>query len=288
MSDEIKVGTTINSKYELMSVLGKGRKATVYKGYQHFAKKSAAVKILDAQAKISADDLKRFQKETKFLTALHAHKGIVNVLDFGAAGIGQAYLVTDLIEGQSLRQLLDEKTTLDAATVESIFGQIIEALAFVHEKQIIHAGLNPSEVMLTPAAKGTGYTATVIDFGSAKSFDDPVEPAKQNPDTKPDPYASPELANGSSFDERADIYSVGCMLYEALVGKLPDANPPTFEPGTPVPEPLQQVIIKALSADPAKRFTSMKELAAAMPHGNKSSASTEKKDLWGSIKGMFK
>lgn len=288
MSDEIKVGTTINSKYELMSVLGKGRKATVYKGYQHFAKKSAAVKILDAQAKISADDLKRFQKETKFLTALHAHKGIVNVLDFGAAGIGQAYLVTDLIEGQTLRQLLDEKTKLDAATIENIFGQIIEALAFVHEKQIIHAGLNPSEIMLTPAAKGAGYTATVIDFGSAKSFDDPVEAVKQDPDTKPDPYASPELASGSSFDARADIYSIGCMLYEALVGKLPDSNPPTFEADTAVPEPLKQVIIKALSADPDKRFTSMKELASALPHGSKSLPTTEKKDLWGSIKGMFK
>lgn len=287
MSDEIKVGATINSKYELMSVLGKGRKATVYKGYQHFAKKSAAVKILDAQAKISADDLKRFQKETKFLTALHAHKGIVNVLDFGAAGIGQAYLVTDLIEGPTLRQLLDEKTRLDAATVSNIFGQIIEALTFVHEKHIVHAGLNPSEIMLAPGAKG-GYTATVIDFGSAKSLDEPSDAPKGDEGAEPSPYASPELVRGEPFDARADIYSIGCMLYEALVGKLPESNPPTFEADAAVSEPLQQVIVKALSTDPAKRFASMKEMAKAIPNGSSSSSSPEKKDLWGSIKGMFK
>ncbi|MDZ4837280.1 MAG: serine/threonine-protein kinase [Candidatus Melainabacteria bacterium] len=287
MSDEIKVGATINSKYELMSVIGKGRKATVYKGYQHFAKKSAAVKILDAQAKISADDLKRFQKETKFLTSLHAHKGIVNLLDFGAAGIGQAYLVTELIEGPTLRQLLDERTSLDATTAQSIFGQVIEALAFVHEKNIVHASLNPTEILLTPAAKGAGYATTVIDFGSAKSLEEPGETLKVDPGAEPSPYASPELAGCKSFDARTDIYSVGCMLYEALVGKLPESNPPTFATDTTVPQPLQEVIVKALNPDPAKRFASMKEMAAAMPRGS-SAPSDEKKDLWGSIKGMFK
>lgn len=287
MSDEIKVGATVNSKYELMSVLGKGRKATVYKGYQHFAKKSAALKIMDVQAKISADDLKRFQRETKLLTALHAHKGIVNVLDFGAAGIGQAFLVMDLIEGQTLRQLLGEKTRLDSVATVSIFRQVIEALGYVHVKQIVHAGLSPSEIMLTPSDKDNVYAATIVDFGSAKSTDSAGQTTTGEPCAEPQ-YASPEVSAGENFDARADIYSVGCMLYETLVGKLPEANPPVFPADIEVPEALQSVIIKAMNTDPAKRFPTMNEMVAALPRGSSTSSTAEKKDLWGSIKGMFK
>ena len=285
MSDEIKVGATVNSRYELQSIIGKGRNTTVFKGYQHFAKKTIALKIIDA-SKSSPDELKRFQKETSLLATLHAHKNIVDVLDFGAAGIGQCFMVMHLVEGPTLRQLLDEKTKLDVPTTENIFGQIIEALAFVHEKKIVHAGLNPNEIILTPSAKG-GHTATLVDFGSAVSIDE-----QNTPTSKPNEenYASPERVRGETLDARADIYSIGRMMYETLVGKLPELEPPSFPAELAVPERLQQAIIRATNEERDKRFASMKEFGKELQHtsSNKTGDNAEKKDLWGWTKGIFK
>ncbi|MBX3073540.1 serine/threonine protein kinase [Candidatus Obscuribacterales bacterium] len=289
MSDEIKVGTTINSKYELLAVLGKGRNSTVYKGYQHFAKKSVALKILDASdIEKATEELKRFQHEARVSAQLAAHQGIVDVFDFGAAGAGQVFLVMNLIEGLTLRELISQKGRLDAALASDIFKQIANALAFVHEQKIIHLGLDPSEIILTPASskdKET-YKVTVVDFGSAVQLSE-VKTAITTPQEssgKPG-YMSPEQQSGEDVDARSDIYTVGRMMYETLTGSLPESVL-TFPADLQIPENIQEAIAKSTDADKNKRFQSMKEFAQKLQGSD--GPDDKKKDVWGWTKKIFK
>jgi serine/threonine-protein kinase len=287
VSNEIKVGATVNSKYELLAVLGKGRNSTVYKGYQHFAKKSVALKVLDASGvERATEELKRFQHEARVSAQLAAHQGIVDVFDFGAAGAGQVFLVMNLIEGSTLRELVSQKGRLDAALASDIFRQIANALAFVHEQKIIHLGLDLSEIMLTPASsKGKeAYKVTVIDFGSAVQLSE-VKTATTPGEASGKPgYMSPEQERGEQLDERTDVYAAGRMLFKTLTGELPDGAL-TFPTNLEIPDNLKLVVNKSTQEDREKRFASMKEFAHALAQEGENG---DKTDVWGWTKKFFK
>jgi len=281
---DIKVGDTLSSKYELTAILGKGRNSVVYKGYQHFAKKTVAVKVLNLDHSKSIESLKKFNQEGKTAAKLSAHPGIVDVLDFGAAGAGQVFLVLSFVEGKTLQETIAEKTRLDVGSAIKIFKQIADAVGYMHEQKLVHRRLNPSEIMLTTASSKTGpdYKVTLIDFGDTLDLSQPRVTGGETVGATG--YASPEELKGEGGDVRSDVYSVGRMLYETLAGSLPEGTL-TFPAELDISEGLQNAIVKATAEAPEKRFQSMKEFSAAL--GN-SSGGEKKDDMWGWTKKIFK
>lgn len=287
MSDDIKIGTILASKFEIMSVLGSGKHCTVYKGYQNFTKKSVALKLLNSSALANMDEFQRFKHEAQIGAELAAHKGIIDIIDFGAAAsAGQVYIVMNLIEGLTLKELLLQKGRLDERLAIGIFKQIIDALAFVHNAKIIYRSLDPSEIMLTHRAPkdGDGYQVTVIDFGSAVKQGDSFAFAQPGKEVGKPGYASPEQSRGEDIDARTDIYTVGRMLYEALVGQLPEGVA-SFPSDSAISQNVQAAVLKAADENRDKRFSSMKELAQAL---SGSGDHDDKKDMWGWAKKIFK
>lgn len=286
MSEEIKIGTILASKFELMSVLGAGKNCTIYKGYQNFTKKSVALKVLNLSALADLDELKRFQHEARLGTELAAHSGIVKVVDFGAASAGQVYMVMNLVEGPTLKELLAQRGRLDERLAINIFKQICDALAFAHEQKIVYRSLDTSEILLTPRTTkdGEAYTVTLIDFGSAVKQGDNFALALPGEAVGKPGYMSPEQARGEETDARTDIFAVGRMLYEAFAGKPPEGVP-TFSPDLAINENVQSAIIKATEEERNKRFSSMKEFAQALAA---SGSQDEKRDIWGWTKKIFK
>ncbi len=288
MSDDIKIGTILGSKFELMSVLGKGKNCTIYKGYQNFSKKTVALKVLNLSALADMNELQRFKHEAKIGAELAAHTGIIDILDFGAAAsAGQVYIVMNLLEGASLKEVLAQKGRLNADLALAVFKQIIDALAFAHEMKIVYRSLDPSEIMLTPRSgkDGDGYIATVIDFGCAIKQGDNFQFALPGNEVGKPGYMSPEQSIGEEVDARSDIYAVGRMMYETITGQLPEGVL-TFASELQIPENVQTAIVKSTEQDKNKRFQSMKEFAHALQ--GSSGQGDKKNDTWGWTKKFFK
>lgn len=259
-------------RYKPLQVLGKGALGTVYKCRDRQLNKLVAVKILQH---ITGAQLRQFQAEAREMSRLN-HPGIVSVMDFGVTAGETPYMVLEYVESRTLASLLDERGHLELAEVCEIFSRIADALAHTHEKGIFHRDLKPGNILLS------GNDIRIIDFTvtmpgqDAGSFDPAgivCTPA----------YMAPDQFAGHSFDARSDIYSLGCMLFEALAGNLPYQGDTPIEvlsrhAAAEIPsladfrpdleeEPsarMEEIIRCCLAKDPEDRFDHVGELAAAL------------------------
>ena len=218
----VDVGTRLGS-LEITALLGKGGMGEVYRARDLKLKREVAIKILPEEFSRDADRVSRFQREAETLASLN-HPNIANIYDLGDQN-GSRYLVLELVEGETLADQI-ARGPIPVEEALDIAKHICEALESAHEKGIIHRDLKPANVKITPDGK-----VKVLDFGLAKAMAGPsANTTMSNSPTLLSgtiggmivgtaAYMSPEQARGREADQRSDIFSFGCVLYEMLTGR---------------------------------------------------------------------
>ncbi|MEO7094841.1 MAG: serine/threonine-protein kinase, partial [Polyangiales bacterium] len=258
--------------YRLTAELSSGGMGTVYRAEHELLGRAAAIKLL--RPELSSNDVlvQRFVNEAKAATAIR-HPGIIEVYDFGYTEDGRAYLVMEFLDGEPLGTRLQRRGRLTELEAAAIARGIASALKAAHAKGIIHRDLKPDNVFLVPDPDGTGDRVKVLDFGVAKLADAAPTNVRhtQTGALMGTPlYMAPEQARAAgTIDERADLYSLGCMLYEMLVGKPPfvadgageiiamqlfgQVQPPTERLASLTPE-MNAIVMQLLEKEPHDRF----------------------------------
>jgi len=278
MNKELPAGSTL-SHYRIVSKIGAGGMGEVYLAQDTRLDRKVAIKFLHEEFSKDADKLGRFIQEAKAASALN-HPNILTVYEIGEVD-GKNYIATELIDGQTLREHLSRKETLQLNAILKIGVQVSEALSAAHQAGIIHRDIKPENIML----RKDGY-AKVLDFGLAKLSEPRAlatgsagseDVTRVQVNTTPGmvmgtvSYMSPEQARGKETDARTDIWSLGVVLYEMLSGKVPFTGEtinhtivsilekePLFLEN--VPAELQRIVRKAMTKDVDMRYQTARDL----------------------------
>ncbi len=259
-------------RYQLMKQVGRGGMAAVFLATDIQTRRQVAIKVLSTQP-VSTDQYKsRFRQEAKSLAQL-SHPNIVRVLDYGEVG-GRPYLVLEWMGGGTLANRMGKPIQYQEAA--KLLLPIARALEYAHGQGVIHRDVKPSNILLSDIGE-----PLLSDFGIAKSLAQQPSPDLTGPGTgigTPE-YMAPEQGLGQPVDQRADIYSLGVILFELVSGRKPyvadtplgtmmqattQPLPRVREIAPEVPEEVERVLFKALAKDPAKRYQSMGELASIL------------------------
>ena len=230
-SGDPMLGTTIGDRYLLVDRLGQGASGTIYRAEHITLRRKVAVKVLHHE--LSRDDLaiERFRREAVTVGQIE-NEHIVEIFDFGRTGDGRLYLAMELLEGETLADLLERERPVPVDTAVDILIQVGEALMEAHAMGYVHRDLRPRNIYLAVRrGKGGKPFVKLLDFGLAKLVEKEGEAASTSLGmTFGDPhYMSPEQARGDSIDRRADIYSLGCIAYQMLVGEAPFTGGKVFD-----------------------------------------------------------
>jgi eukaryotic-like serine/threonine-protein kinase len=275
------IGKTVGGRYRIMGILGEGGMGRVYNGEQQMGTsvRKVAVKTLLSQFAKDPQTVARFMREVGTVSELE-HPNTIKVYDFGQIeGSGELYIAMELLQGQSLDDLVSGGQAVPPERVDRILGQVCGSLQEAHDKGIVHRDLKPANIFLTTRA-GEEDVVKVLDFGIAKrdSKDSKQEQklTQQGTILGTPPYMSPEQFTGKELDPRSDIYSLGVVVYEMLTGRLPfeadtpwqwmtqhmSAQPFPFETipmAANVPHKMKQAVMRALAKDPAQRPESARD-----------------------------
>ncbi len=267
-------------RYEIIDLVGQGGMGRVYRARDTQLARTVAVKVLPEAFAADSDYLRRFEQEARATAAL-SHPGVLSIYDVGTHA-GAPYLVSELLEGTTLRaRLTSGKLPIDKALDFGV--QAAHALAAAHARGIVHRDLKPENLFVSPADR-----ITILDFGLAKLT--PTATADQtfidvtgtlgNAIIGTPSYMAPEQARGEKVDHRADIFSLGCILYEMLNGRRAfDGNTPadvlsailrdtpphlTSSVEQPMSPAVDRLVQRCLAKDPNARFQSASDLAFAL------------------------
>ncbi|HVF44538.1 MAG TPA: protein kinase [Pyrinomonadaceae bacterium] len=287
------VGRVLDGKYEIVSRLGAGGMGSVYRARRVLIGDEVAVKVL--HTKFVNDDtlVERFRREARAAAQLQ-HPNVVTIHDYGEARgrEGFAYIVMELVRGESLRQLLRREGRMTAARAVSLMRDVCAGVGAAHRRGIVHRDIKPDNIIVIPADEDSAAERVkVVDFGIAKlrdmASDDGTLTAAGAVVGTPF-YMSPEQCKGESLDPRADVYSLGALLYEMLVGS-PPFNAPSLagiilkhvsEPPPPLPSDVQAptalraAVARSLSKDPAARQGDASEFSREIQSALDASAAT--------------
>ena len=277
----LAAGTKLDS-YEVLGLLGAGGMGEVYRARDPVLKREVAIKVLPSFVSQDPDRLRRFEQEAQAAAALN-HPNILAVYQFGVFE-GAPYLVSELLEGTTLRQLM-QRGPMPVRKAIDYGVQIAHGLAAAHEKGIVHRDLKPENLFVTKDGR-----VKILDFGLAKLMQrqpDPDGTCADNDRRRPIPgmvmgtagYMSPEQVRGKTVDHRTDIFAFGAILYEMLTGKrafqrstsaetmtaiLNDDPPSISQIVQTTPPGLQRVVHRCLEKNPEQRFHSASDLAFAL------------------------
>ncbi len=230
----------LNQRFEVTDTIAQGGMGTVFKATDRATGKIVAIKVLHVDLTKDAVALKRFEMEADAAKELN-HPNLVAVFDHGTVSSGAPYIVMDFLEGQNLSDMIQEQGMLEPAKALEIFVQVADGLLHAHEKGIVHRDIKPSNVILTKV--GDHYLARLVDFGIATalpSMGRETRDLTQTGDVFGSPhYMSPEQCLGFMTDQRSDIYSFGCLMYETLTGS------PPFGGSNPI-----QLVVKHINDEP--------------------------------------
>jgi len=217
------MGRIIEGKYRIDTLIGSGGMGAVYQATRLLIGDEVAIKILHSERVVDPHASERFQREARAAARLK-HPNAVSIYDFGVSSDGLQYLVMELIEGKSLREFAKQQGPLEPALAAEVTSQVCAALDEAHRQHIVHRDIKPDNIILNSTP--TGLRVKVLDFGIAKLRDDTASHLTQTGSVMGTPhYMSPEQCLGEELDSRADIYSVGVVLYEMLCGRVPFNSP---------------------------------------------------------------
>jgi serine/threonine protein kinase len=264
------IGDLLSGRYRLGPLLGEGGMAVVHRGRDEVLGREVAVKLLRAQYAADEEFVRRFRQEARNAASL-SHPSIAPVFDTGVDGEDQ-YIVMQLVEGQDLDQVLDERGALPVAEALRIGMAVAEALQAAHDRGIIHRDVKPGNILLTSEGE-----VRVVDFGIARALGD-ARTTTAGLMLGSVQYCSPEQVLGEPVGVPSDVYSLGIVLYELLTGVRPFDGPSPasvalrrlHEPPIPpseqadLPPGLDEIVLRALARRPDDRFASAASFAAAI------------------------
>jgi len=282
------LGRTIADRYTIIELLGKGGMSEVYLARHELLKKNVAVKVLKEELASSKAALERFHREAIAAAAI-GDPHIVDVTDYGFTKEGDAFIAMERLEGMDLRKLLRGAGALPAGRAVAIARQILRGLRAAHQRGIIHRDLKAENVFLT--TREDREFVKLLDFGISKLRMPDEDGGGQSLTSTgmvmgTPQYIAPEQAHAQSdLDHRVDIYAMGVILYEMLVGELPFSGDTALElmmkhvqevpepprqrrPDLCIPPELEEIALKALAKDREDRFPSAQAMLDALPHSD--------------------
>lgn len=274
---EPQAKTVIAGRYRLEEHRAQGGMAEVWRAVDLQLSRTVAVKLLKPQLANDSTLAERFRREAVAAANLN-HFNIVTAYDAVEYDEGRQALIMEYVEGKSLRELLDTNTQLESNLVQHIGVSVCAALEAAHERNIIHRDIKPGNILLTKEGR-----VMITDFGIAKVLGEGGDLTSENIMMGTAKYLAPEQVKGDPLDERADLYSLGIVLYECLVGKVPfygkndtetalarlqrePRNITTLRPN--VNPQLAAVVHKLLAREPRSRFRSAAEVRLALSNVN--------------------
>ena len=277
-SESRVIGKELAGKYRIDGFLKRGGMGAVYKGTHLMLGKPVAIKLINPELVTSADIVDRFQREARAAANL-THPNIVIVHDLGQTAEGELYIAMELVGGRSLKQVIKEDGPMDPDRAVRQLKAMCSALALAHRNAVIHRDLKPQNIMVTEDSEGN-EVPKILDFGIAKTFEPDSTALTATGTVIGTPqYMSPEQAKGMEVDMRSDLYSLGIILYEMLVGKVPfdDNSVPAVlvKHLSEMPAPprqlraglspaLEAVVLRTLEKDPENRYQSAEELSQGL------------------------
>ncbi|MEY2946368.1 MAG: hypothetical protein RL243_1145 [Actinomycetota bacterium] len=262
-----EIGKVYGGRYRLESLVATGGMGEVWQAHDEIILRSVAIKILKQEYMSDPGFLERFRTEAR-LAAMVNHEGIANVFDYGEDS-GSAYLVMELVPGESLAKILEREKTLSGERVLDIISQTARALQAAHESGMVHRDIKPGNLLITP-----DHQVKITDFGIARVADQ-VSLTATGQVMGTVQYLAPEQATGKGSSPLTDIYSLGIVAYEAIAGRrpftgasqmdiamaqindLPPALPDTVDPR------IADLILKCLQKKPFERPNNALSLAIA-------------------------
>ncbi len=268
------IGKILGNRYRLIELIGEGGMALVYKAECSLLCRTVAVKILRPQYASDAEFVERFRREARAAASL-SHPNVVNIFDVGQQD-GMDYIVMEYIPGETLKNVIKKEAPIAIDRALEITRQIAAALNHAHQRNIVHRDIKPHNILITPDGQ-----IKVTDFGiaraiSASSF------TQTGMVVGSVHYASPEQVRGGVVGPQSDLYSLGCVLYELLTGKVPfsgdtsiaialqhlQANPvPVTQLRPEIPHVVENIVQRSMAVEPGDRYPTalamLKEIAVA-------------------------
>jgi hypothetical protein len=257
--------------YRIEELIGRGGMGVVYQAFDLRLKRPVALKLVEPSLALDEEFRRRFARESELLMSLE-HANVVPIYDAGDVD-SQLYLAMRLVDGTDLASLLRTEGALDPGRTVAICAQIAAALDAAHVRGLVHRDVKPSNVLLDSSEH-----VYLADFGLTRSLDEEVG---ENPSSGTPAYLAPEQLDGRPVDGRADVYSLGCLLYECLTGELvfprgsrlavgwahlEEEPPRASETRQGVPEAVDAVISRALAKQPEERYPTAGALVTATAH----------------------
>jgi serine/threonine-protein kinase len=266
--------------YRILAQLGSGSMGVVFLAEHQRLERRAAIKLLAPELVRDQHALQRFFNEARATSRIR-HPGIVDIFDCDVDGAGRAYMVMEHLEGETLAERLRRAGTLQWPAACLIARRVADALGAVHDKGIVHRDLKPANIFLVGAGRDPAAGVKVLDFGVAKllTADAVARLTTRGMLLGTPEYMSPEQCAGADVDHRADVYALGCILFEMLTGKPPFVTssvrelvfahrfrraPSTTAACSDVPAWLDELLARMLAKEPEHRPASMHDVFKAL------------------------
>ena len=267
----LNVGVIIGERYEVVSLIGSGGMADVYKAKDHKLNRFVAMKVLKPEFSADTNFIRKFQREAQAAAGL-AHPNVVNVFDVGEDQ-GVNYIVMELVEGITLKEYISKKGRLTVKEATSIAIQVSMGLEAAHNRNIVHRDIKPQNIIISTDGK-----VKVTDFGIARVASSNTISTNAMGSVH---YSSPEQVRGGYSDFKSDIYSLGITMYEMVTGRVPfdgdttvaiaikhlqDEMVPPSHYVPDLPHSLEDIILKCTQKSPDRRYSTLAELINDLKH----------------------